>query len=34
VVIEMNRVLAYVVAALTVISGFDYSFTTARRLSS
>lgn len=34
VVIEMNHVLAYVVAALTVISGFDYSFTTARRLSS
>jgi cardiolipin synthase len=33
-VIEMNRLLAYVVAALTVISGFDYSFTTARRLSS
>jgi cardiolipin synthase (CMP-forming) len=32
--IEMNRLLAYLVAALTVISGFDYSFTTARRLSS
>jgi cardiolipin synthase len=33
-VIEMNRLLAYLVAAFTVISGFDYSFTTARRLSS
>ena len=33
-VIELNRLLAYLVAALTVISGFDYSFTTARRLSS
>jgi len=31
---EINRLLAYLVAALTTISGFHYSFTTARRLSS
>src|ERR1700688_3298390 len=29
---EINRLLAYLVAALTIISGFHYSFTTARRL--
>src|SRR5712671_6245848 len=31
---EINRLLAYLVAALTTVSGFHYSFTTARRLSS
>jgi cardiolipin synthase (CMP-forming) len=31
---EINRLLAYLVAALTTISGFHYSFVTARRLSS
>ena len=31
---EINRLLAYLVTALTIISGFHYSFTTARRLSS
>jgi cardiolipin synthase len=31
---ELNRILAYFVAALTTVSGFQYSFTTARRLSS
>ncbi len=31
---EINRVLAYFVAGLTTISGFHYSFVTARRLSS
>jgi cardiolipin synthase len=31
---EINRLLGYLVAALTTISGFHYSFTTARRLSS
>ena len=32
--LEINRLLAYLVAALTTISGFQYSFATARRLSS
>jgi cardiolipin synthase len=31
---EINRLLAYLVAALTTVSGFHYSFATARRLSS
>jgi cardiolipin synthase len=31
---EMNRELSYFVAALTTVSGFHYSFLTARRLSS
>jgi cardiolipin synthase (CMP-forming) len=31
---EINRLLAYLVAGLTTVSGFHYSFTTARRLSS
>src|SRR6266404_1479910 len=31
---EINRLLAYLVAAFTTISGFHYSFATARRLSS
>src|SRR4030095_17161543 len=30
---EMNHLLSYLVAALTTISGFHYSFATARRLS-
>jgi phosphatidylglycerophosphate synthase len=30
---EINRLLSYLVAALTTISGFHYSFVTARRLS-
>src|SRR5229473_4780998 len=30
---ELNRLLAYFVAALTTVSGFHYSFVTARRLS-
>jgi hypothetical protein len=30
----LNRGLLYLVTALTVISGFHYSFTIARRLSS
>ena len=30
---EINRLLSYLVAALTAISGFHYSFVTARRLS-
>jgi cardiolipin synthase len=34
VIAEVNRLLAYVVAALTVLSGFHYSVVTARRLSS
>ena len=31
---EINRLLAYLVAALTTVSGFHYCFVTARRLSS
>src|SRR5258706_4583434 len=31
---EINRLLAYLVAGLTTVSGFHYSFVTARRLSS
>lgn len=31
---ETNRLLEYLVAALTAVSGFHYSFVTARRLSS
>jgi len=30
----VNRILIYTVTVLTVISGFHYSFATARRLSS
>jgi len=33
-VMELNRLLAYLVAGLTAVSGFDYSFATARRLAS
>ena len=33
-IVEVNRLLAYLVAALTTVSGFHYSFVTARRLSS
>jgi cardiolipin synthase (CMP-forming) len=33
-VAEINHVLAYLVAALTIVSGFHYSFVTARRLGS